>query len=98
MALRSRHERRQTGARDRDDRNEFSFPTIWFDQKAERRRTSFNIALKDLGAANEDTKKRFVNTIQGLAGKKFPPAMYLPGCGKRGEKTAFQRVTRTVGP
>ena len=57
----------------------FRFPQIWFDAKAEQRRTSFNLALNSLDGTNASAKDRAVKTVQDLAGEKFPPAMYLAG-------------------
>jgi len=56
----------------------FRFPQMWFDAKAEQRRTSFNVALQSLktGGARKD---RAVQSVQDLARDKFPPAMYLVG-------------------
>lgn len=66
----------------------FRFPDLWFDEKAERRRTSFNIALQTLNQANASTKgtERAVKSIQELCRQKFPPAMYTVGIWEtRGE-------------
>ena len=57
----------------------FRFPSIWFDEKAERRRTSFNLALKNLAAVNQDTRNGAVETVHKLAAEKLPAAMYLAG-------------------
>jgi TonB family protein len=57
----------------------FRFPRIWFDTKAEERRTSFNLALKNLQDGSPTITKRAVETIQDLAAQKFPAAMYSAG-------------------
>jgi TonB family protein len=57
----------------------FRFPRIWFDAKAEQRRTSFNLALKNLDGTSADVKSNAVKTIQDLAQEKFAPATYLVG-------------------
>ncbi len=61
---------------------DFRFPQIWFDAKAEQRRTSFNVALKSLGETNAAAKDQAVETVQELAGEKYPAAMYLAGLWK----------------
>ncbi|HWR54472.1 MAG TPA: TonB family protein [Bryobacteraceae bacterium] len=59
----------------------FRFPQIWFDEKAERQRTSFNVALQSLKRVNASTKAvdRAVKSMQDLSERGFPPAMYLVG-------------------
>ena len=59
----------------------FRFPQIWFDEKAERQRTSFNVALQTLQRPDSTPKAidRAVMTIQDLARQKYPPAVYLLG-------------------
>lgn len=59
----------------------FRFPALWFDEKAEGRRTKFNESLGSLrrtGATAKDMD-RAVQTIQDLSRQHFPPAMYLAG-------------------
>lgn len=57
----------------------FRFPQIWFDEKAEKRRTSFNVALKSLAGDNQAAKERAVKTVEELASQHFAPAMFLEG-------------------
>jgi TPR repeat protein len=59
----------------------FKFPNIWFDRKAERQRTSFNIALQRLNRANASTTAidRAVKLMQDLSRQRFPPAMCMVG-------------------
>src|SRR5580658_397330 len=38
----------------------FRFPKIWFDAKAERRRTSYNVAVKNLDGTNDAAKSKAV--------------------------------------
>ena len=59
----------------------FRFPQIWFDEKKERQRTAFNIALQDLRrpGANQTAIDRAVKSMQDLSRQKFPPAMYVIG-------------------
>lgn len=57
----------------------FRFPQMWFDEKNEHRRTSFNVAVKDLGGNLAASKERAVKTVRDLADQKFPAAMYLAG-------------------
>ena len=57
----------------------FRFPELWFDEKTEHQRTSFNLTLQRLKRA--DTSKtaidRAVKSMLDLARQKFPPAMYV---------------------
>jgi len=57
----------------------FRFPEIWFDEKAEKRRTAFNLALQNLSTADTASKSRAVKSVQDLASEKFVPAMFLLG-------------------
>jgi TonB family protein len=59
----------------------FRFPELWFDEKAERQRTSFNIALQTLKRADASAKAidRTIKSMQDLSKQHFPPAMYLVG-------------------
>jgi TonB family protein len=57
----------------------FRFPDIWFDAKAEHRRTAFNVALAELDRKKEKDTARAVKTIQDLAHQKYPPAMGILG-------------------
>ncbi len=73
----------------------FRFPQIWFDAKAEQRRTSFNVALKSLAETNAAAKDRAVETIQQIAGEKYPPAMYLAGLWEmNGDKNVVKDTAR----
>jgi TonB family protein len=57
----------------------FRFPQTWFDERAEHRRTSFNVAIKDLSGTIAASQERAVKTVRDLADQKFPAAMYLAG-------------------
>jgi TonB family protein len=59
----------------------FRFPQLWFDEKAERQRTSFNVALQTLNRtdASPQAIDRTVKSMQDLSRQRFPPAMYLVG-------------------
>jgi TonB family protein len=59
----------------------FRFPQLWFDAKAERQRTSFNVTLQGLhrADASKSAVDRGVKSMQDLARQKFPPAMYMVG-------------------
>jgi TPR repeat protein len=58
----------------------FRFPQIWFDEKVERQRTSFNEALQTFRRADPGAKvlDRAVKSMD-LSRQKFPPAMHLVG-------------------
>ena len=70
----------------------FRFPEIWFGEKAERERTSFNVALETIKRSDSSDKAldRAVKSIQDLSRQKFPPAMYLVGIWE----TAGEHVTQ----
>jgi TonB family protein len=59
----------------------FRFPEIWFDEKAERRRTDFNLALRTLkhAAPGAEAAAAPAKTMQELSRQQFPPAMHLIG-------------------
>jgi TonB family protein len=59
----------------------FRFPDIWFDEKAERRRTSFNVAIQTIEHQGASAKAvdRSVKSIQDLSQQRFPAAMYMLG-------------------
>lgn len=59
----------------------FRFPDIWFDEKAERRRTNFNVDVQTLNrpSSKPDAVGRAITEIQELARQKYPPAMYAVG-------------------
>jgi TonB family protein len=63
----------------------FRFPGIWFDEKAESQRTSFNIALQTLKRTNISSTQidRSVKSVLDLSRHSFAPAMYLVGSWKR---------------
>ena len=54
----------------------FKRTDIAYDTGAERRRTAFNLAVRDLQKHEEKTTARSVESIQRLADENFPPAMY----------------------
>jgi TonB family protein len=57
----------------------FTFPEIWYDAKAERQRTEFNVALHGLKGSDAKAMERAVKSIQDLARQRFPAAMYVLG-------------------
>lgn len=59
----------------------FRFPDLWFDEKAEHRRTSFNVDLETLKKprASAAAVDRAVKSMQDLCQQRFPPAMYVVG-------------------
>jgi TPR repeat protein len=57
----------------------FRLLDIWFDEKAERRRTAFNLAVRDLKSQDAKSTGRALKTIQDLAQEKFVPAMCALG-------------------
>jgi TonB family protein len=59
----------------------FRFPQIWFDEKAERERTAFNLARQNLKNTKSSTPTvdRAVKSLQDLSRQKFAPAMYAVG-------------------
>jgi TonB family protein len=59
----------------------FRFPEVWFDERAERQRTSFNLALQTLKRADASTSaiERAVKSMQDLSQQRFPPGMYMIG-------------------
>jgi len=75
----------------------FRFPSIWFNEKAERRRTSFNVALKTLIDPGTPVKDRAVKTIQDLAAEKFPPAMHYAGLWQRNGDYNSRKIRQPVG-
>jgi TPR repeat protein len=59
----------------------FRFPGLWFDEKTERQRTAFNVALQTLNRANASQAAidHAVQSISDLSRQKFAPAMYVAG-------------------
>lgn len=55
----------------------FRFPGTWFDSKAERRRTDFNVAVTNLRRRDRNLADQAAKTIEELARQKYPPAMYI---------------------
>ena len=55
----------------------FRFPGTWFDSKAERRRTDFNVAVTNLRRRDRNLAEQAAKTIAELARQKYPPAMYI---------------------
>ena len=70
----------------------FRFPGLPFDDKTERRRTSFNVALQSLKRTDTSptATDRAIKSMQDLCSQKYPPAMYLVGIWK----TTGERVTK----
>jgi TonB family protein len=62
----------------------FRFPGIRFDERAERQRTAFNIAIQGSSRANAGAAEveRAVKSMTDLAKQKFPPALYIAGSWK----------------
>jgi TonB family protein len=54
----------------------FRFPEVWFDSRAEQRRTDYNIAVRELAHGTVKSKATALATIQKLSRQKFPPAMF----------------------
>jgi TPR repeat protein len=63
----------------------FRFPGLWFDEKGEGQRTSFNIAVQNLKRNGNTPAQidRSVKSVLDLARHNFPPAMCLVGNWKR---------------
>jgi TonB family protein len=59
----------------------FKFADIWFDEKAERKRTLFNVAVQECekSAAGPRILDRCVKSIQDLSQQRFPAGMYMLG-------------------
>lgn len=59
----------------------FRFAGVWFDEKAERRRNTFNLALGTLGRSDSASGEiaRAVASITELSRSQYPPAVYLAG-------------------
>ncbi len=59
----------------------FRFPGISFDEKTEKQRSAFNLALQTLRQTNTTpaAMDRAVKSITDLSRQKFPPAMYVAG-------------------
>jgi len=74
----------------------FRFPGLWFDEKTERQRTAFNVALQTLNRANTTPAAvdRAVQSMLDLCRRKFAPAMYVAGSwkinGEHGPKDAVE--------
>jgi TonB family protein len=69
----------------------FRFPGLPFDDKSERQRTAFNVALQTLKRTDTSptATDRAIKTMQDLCSQKYPPAMYLVGMWKTtGERVA----------
>jgi TonB family protein len=75
----------------------FRFPAIWFDEKEEKHRTAYNLALaniKEQEAKEQEAKRRApaVKSIKDLAQQSFPPAMYLLGVWETGGVNVDQNL------
>jgi TonB family protein len=74
----------------------FRFPGSWFDEKAESRRTKFNLALEALRSHDTERADQAVKTIEDLARQNYPAAMDLLGrmmnAGQYVEKNPDQGV------
>ena len=60
----------------------FRFPTIWFDEKSEKRRTSYNSALENMKRSDPKVHDAAVKTIQDSAAQDYVPALYVLGLWK----------------
>ena len=89
----------------------FRFPGIWFDEKVERQRTRFNIAVQTVNkaSASQTAIDQAVQSITDLSRRKFVPAMYVLGLweinGEHVPKDAAQgfdliqkAATKSYGP
>lgn len=63
----------------------FRIPKLPHDEKAERRRTQYNVAIQGLGAPDSDPlpRQRAIAAMQQLAVEGFPPALHAVGTWKR---------------
>jgi len=57
----------------------FRFPGIQFNEKLEKQRTSFNVAMNNLTNSDSVLKDKAVKSMQDLARQKFPAAMLVVG-------------------
>lgn len=57
----------------------FRFLDIWYDQKAETRRTRFNLALRSLRQNDQKRIQQAVKAMEELSAASFPPALFLMG-------------------
>ena len=57
----------------------FRFPQLWFDEKAEHQRSSFNVALQTLQGHDAKAMDRAVKSVQDLSKQRFSAAMYMVG-------------------
>lgn len=55
----------------------FRFPTIPYDEKRDRQRTAYNLAMDDL--KDKRPSEKTIAAIERLAQQKYPPAVYLLG-------------------
>jgi uncharacterized protein len=62
----------------------FRLSGIWFNEKAERQRSDFNVAVQTINQskANPASVEHAVRSVTELCRQKFPPAMYLVGLWK----------------
>lgn len=67
----------------------FRFVGMPFDEKYERRRTAFNLALQKLKGKTPDPQNTAVESMMELARQDFPAALYVVGIWQiKGEKVA----------
>jgi TonB family protein len=57
----------------------FRFPGTWFDDKAEKRRTMFNVAVSNLARRDKGLNEQGASAMEELSRQKYPPAMYMFG-------------------
>ena len=58
---------------------EFRFPGTWFDDKAEKRRSAFNVALAKMRRRDQSLAEEGLKSIEELARQKYLPAMHVLG-------------------
>jgi TonB family protein len=57
----------------------FRFPGTWFDDKAEKRRSTFNVALVNLRRRDQSLAQQGLKSVEELARQKYLPAMHVLG-------------------
>ena len=55
----------------------FRFLDSWYDERVERQRTSYNVAMQRLRQAESKRQENAIKTLQDLSKQKYLPAMYL---------------------
>lgn len=84
----------------------FRFRGVWFDEKTEKQRTVFNVALQTLNETKASTAAidRAAESVTDLARQKFAPAMYVVGLwrtnGEHGQadpSAGFDLIQKAAG-